>query len=98
MLSKMKEDQGIKKLEESKKRLNSGDFDILDIEHDLKHGRNDLTGGQTIDFSEISEEQLESDEVILDEHYQKFFSKFMESSSLVSNFVARDHFLTNPST
>jgi len=52
MLKKMKEDQGVRQLEESKNRLNNGDFDILDIEHDLKYGRKDLNKGQIIDFSE----------------------------------------------
>lgn len=65
----MKEEQGTKKIQDSKARLNSSDFDILDVEHDLKFGRKDLNKGQTIDFSETSEQQLEADESVLDEHY-----------------------------
>lgn len=79
----MKEDQGVRQLEESKQRLNNGDFDILDIEHDLKYGRKDLNKGQIIDLSEQSEEQLQGDESVLDEHYQQFFKNFMESPGLV---------------
>lgn len=56
MLSKMKEDQTAKNISDSNKRISSGDFDILDIEHDLKHGRKDLNKGQTIDFSDTSQE------------------------------------------
>lgn len=45
LLNKMKDEQGTRRLEESKGRLNSGDFDILDVEHDLKYGRKDLNKG-----------------------------------------------------
>lgn len=83
----MKNENSEKAKKESLDRLNSDDFEILDIEHDLEFGRKDLNKGQTIDYSELSREQLEMDEQNLDEHYEKFFENIMESGIVSSTFT-----------
>ena len=87
LLSDMQTENEAKTAKESQQRLNNTDFDILDIEHDLEFGRKDLNQGQTIDYSDLSEEQLKVDEETMDEHYQKFFQNYMSSGNFVSIFL-----------
>ena len=45
LLTSMKESESNKKKEDSIKRVNQDDFEILDIDHDLEFGRKDLSMG-----------------------------------------------------
>lgn len=98
LLADMNDEKSQKKKQESLDRLNQDDFEILDINHDLEHGRKDLNQGQVINYSDLSEEQLRIDEDNMEEHYQKFFDNFMDSSSLVSTSNVQNSFLITFST